>query len=116
MLKQFIKEWYKLNKTQRRGTIVVLILLLSSVLFKWLYVPKLDDEVIYFANLEIEKFKKPENKSTSNIFVTKKDTLFSSILILLQKRNCRKLDCLKKLFKISSNTGMQVESFILKNH
>jgi DNA uptake protein ComE-like DNA-binding protein len=76
MLKKFIKEWYALNKTQRRGTIVVLILLLSSVLFKWLYVPKLDDNVIYFANLEIEKFKKPENKSTSNIFVTKKDTLF----------------------------------------
>ncbi|HPQ09410.1 MAG TPA: helix-hairpin-helix domain-containing protein [Bacteroidia bacterium] len=76
MLKKFIKEWYTLNKTQRRGTIVVLILLLSSVLFKWLYVPKLDDEVIYFANLEIEKFEKPDLNTSLNFSVTKKDTLF----------------------------------------
>jgi DNA uptake protein ComE-like DNA-binding protein len=73
MLKKFIKEWYALNKTQRRGTIVVLILLLLSILFKWFYIPKLDDEVIYFANLEIEKF---EKNSSLNFSETKKDTLF----------------------------------------
>ncbi len=57
MFKKFIKEWYVLNKTQRRGTIVLFILFLCTIVFKIFYVPEIDEQSIYFANIQIQSIK-----------------------------------------------------------
>lgn len=71
MFHKFIKEWYTLNKTQRRGTVLLFLLLISALLFKFFYRPTAESNAIYFANIIIS------NTSSTNIpSHPTKDSLF----------------------------------------
>lgn len=75
MLKNIIREWYVLNKTQRRGVLVVLVIFLFSILFKWFYQPTPSDkEAIYFANIILQN--NEDSITRSSIISTSKDSLF----------------------------------------
>lgn len=74
MLKNIIREWYVLNKTQRRGVAVVLVIFLFSILFKWFYQPTSPDkESIYFANIILQNNDSIKTVSINSII---KDSLF----------------------------------------
>ncbi|GIV26878.1 MAG: hypothetical protein KatS3mg027_0692 [Bacteroidia bacterium] len=72
MLKRWLREWYILSKTQRRGTLVLFVLLVIVLLIKWLYHPLPEKKELYFAQLVIEN----TVADTSSKTVIKKDSLF----------------------------------------
>lgn len=75
MFKKIIQEWYLLNKTQRRGTVILMFLFLIAVFFKIFYKPTLDNEVIYFANIQLDNKSEPNHLNPSDN-IQQKDSLF----------------------------------------
>lgn len=75
MLNKFLKEWYTLSKSQRRGTVVLFILFLAAIMFKMFYSFETDNQAVYFANIHIQNTDdKAINKFDKSNF--HKDSLF----------------------------------------
>ncbi|GAB4448912.1 MAG: hypothetical protein OHK0036_05110 [Bacteroidia bacterium] len=98
MLKNIIREWYVLNKTQRRGVLVVLVIFLFSILFKWFYQPTPPDkETIYFANIILQN--KEDSVTRSSIISTSKDSLFFFNPNYISESEMRMLGLSEKIIK-----------------
>ncbi len=96
MLKKLITKWYVLNKTQRQGTFVLLTLLFIVILFKLFYLPSIEDNSIYFANIYVQntQHKLPISPSKKT-----KDTLFFFDPNNISEDEMRQLKFPEKLIK-----------------
>lgn len=87
MLKKWIKEWYALNKTQRRGTLVLLFLFFFAILFKLYYKPSIDKDIVYFANIqlsnEVAKSSEVKQHFQDSLFFFNPNTISESELRML---------------------------------
>lgn len=68
---RIIRDWYTLNKTQRRGSVFLLFLLLISLCVKYFYHPTVDSDAIYFANIILNN-----TLDSSKQYLLKQDSLF----------------------------------------
>lgn len=68
------RDWYVLNKTQRRGTLVLVCVLFLVLLWKLYDVPTVEETAVYMAQLHIQKSTSTkDSKPQSRV---KKDSLF----------------------------------------
>lgn len=68
------RDWYVLNKTQRRGTWVLVCLLFLVLLWKLYYLPVADERAVYIAQLHIQNHL--SKKDSTHLRRVKKDSLF----------------------------------------
>lgn len=137
MLNRWLREWYLLNKTQRRGTLILVLLFLIALLLKLFYHPAPEKEVFYFAQLTVNNFT-PNNTSTQQFTAASQDSLFffnpntisaqsmktlgfSEKLIrnILNYRNAggtfNSKESLKKLYLMNDSIYSRIEPYILLN-
>lgn len=134
MFKEIIDQWYVLNKTQRRGTIILFILLLFSLCLKFFYQPSVDSDAVYFANIVLDN---PSDSARISQF--SKDSLFffdpnivgeqemrwlglpeKTIRQIINYRNAGgkfySKESLKKIYSMNDSLYRQLEPYILIAH
>lgn len=128
---KIIKEWYALNKTQRRGSVFLLLLLLISLCVKYFYHPSVDSDAIYFANIILNN-----TLDSSKQYLLKQDSLFffdpnninekEMRLLGFSDKNIRQIinyrkaggkfytkEDLKKIYSINDSVYSRLEPYIL---
>lgn len=138
MQNRWLREWYLLNKTQRRGTLVLVFLVLITLLLKLFYHPTPEEEAFYFAQLTVNNFtsndtsKQPLTASSfqDSLFFFNPNTIseqamktlgFSEKLIrnILNYRNAggtfNSKESLKKLYLMNDSIYQKIEPYILLN-
>ncbi len=134
MFRRWLREWYTLSKTQRRGTLVLLCSFLIVFLIKWLYRPLPEKDDLYFAQLTSQNLSTDTSSNTSlkkdSLFFFNPNTIsaqemkalgFSQKLIsnVLNYRNAGgkfySKESLKKLYAINDSIYQKIEPYILLN-
>jgi len=140
MWEKFLKEWYVLNKSQRRGTLFLIVLLFCSILLKVFYFPSIDSDAVYFANIIVDNATLSDTTAPDHSTKLKrKDSLFFfnpnvasveelQMLGLPEKiiHNITKYreaggifytkESLKKIYSMTDSIYQKIEPYILINH
>ena len=139
MWERFFKDWYALNKSQRRGTLALIVLLLCSIFLKIFYSPSTDSNTVYFANIIVDNSTHTDTSSEHLTKLKRKDSLFFFNPNIVSAEELRMLglpekiihnitkyreaggvfytkESLKKMYSMTDSMYQKIEPYILINN